>query len=109
MPIPGTPEALAAAERLRAAAEVVAECMDEGRDRVDVLRRLGLAIANLTEHDRQEICRRCGQPFSYSIARFNALRLSPPRHCFWCRQARRSERQAAGAASAESFGPEENT
>ena len=99
MPIhPGTPEAVRAAARLRAAAEVVAECMADGRDKTDVLRRIGVAVANLTEHDCQAVCRRCANVFSFDAARFRAKRLDPPRHCYWCRRARQSERERVGLA-----------
>jgi late competence protein required for DNA uptake (superfamily II DNA/RNA helicase) len=67
--------------------------MDDGRDKTDVLRRLGMMIANLTEHDRQAICRRCQNVFSYNAARFRSRGLSLPRHCYYCRQAKRNEHE----------------
>jgi hypothetical protein len=95
----GTPAGLEAAARLRAAAEIISQCMDEGRDKTDVLRRIGIAVANLTEHDAQGICRRCSKVFSFNAERFQRQQLDPPRHCYWCRQARRAERRAwSGAA-----------
>lgn len=96
---------LHAAERLRDAADLVSEFMPDGRDRVDVLRRLGLAIAALTEHESRAVCRRCNQVFSYSSVWFATRQLSVPRHCAPCRIARRKERDEAGVSFFEGAAP----
>jgi hypothetical protein len=88
----------AAAARLQDAAELVERYApaDMVRDKVDILRRLGLMMTNLTQHDTTALCRRCGSAFTFDASRFAAKHLDPPRHCFRCRQARRREREHAG-------------
>lgn len=92
----GTESQLHAAEQLLIAADMVSEFMPDGRDRTDVLRRLGLAIAALKENDSRAMCRRCNQVFSFSSVWFSKNGLSLPRHCAACRLTRRMERERAG-------------
>lgn len=88
----------AAAARLHDAAELVERYApaDMVRDKVDILRRLGLMMTNLTQHDTTALCRRCGSAFTFDASHFAAKHLDPPRHCYPCRQARRREREHAG-------------
>jgi hypothetical protein len=87
-----------AARQLRVAAELVERHApaDMTRDKVDILRRLGLMVTNLTQHDTTALCRRCGDAFTFDAGRFAAKHLDPPRHCWTCRQARRRERESCG-------------
>jgi hypothetical protein len=84
--------------RFEVAAELVERHApaDMVRDKVDILRRLGLMMTNLTQHDTTALCRRCGSAFTFDASRFAAKHLDPPRHCLLCRQARRWERERAG-------------
>src|SRR5687767_12175479 len=100
----GPPEAMAAAARLRGALAVIERDMPEGRDKTNVLRLGGMAVAALERNDSRAICRRCNVQFSFDAERFRSLRLTLPRHCYHCRQVRRAERRQAG----EQFPAEEN-
>ena len=95
----GTPEERLSAARLRAVLVIVEGDMPAGADRVDVLRRLGLAIAALEGPSARPApdmgtgtCRRCGRAFTFDARRFEYYHLAAPKHCFECRQARRRER-----------------
>jgi hypothetical protein len=92
---------LARAERLRAAAALVEEFAPEvdhrqRRDKVDILRRLGLLVAGLERQEDHAICRRCQADFFFNMSWFETRGLSAPRHCDACRAARRRERRRAG-------------
>jgi hypothetical protein len=89
-----------AASKLREAGKIVAEFLHDDRDRTDCLRRIGIAVATLVEDAGSATCRRCNRAFTFDAVRFRSLGFDLPRHCFTCRQARRHERQSAGAASA---------
>jgi hypothetical protein len=102
MTLRSSAQAEEAARQLRLVAELVERNAPPGfnRDVVDILRRVGLMVAALTEHDVTTSCRRCSSLFTYNSARFAARHLDPPRHCFLCRQARRQERERAGVSTA---------
>jgi hypothetical protein len=92
-------EAEAAAERLRAALQIVEQDWPAGeleRERDYVARNIELAISALIE-DSRRICRRCGQSFVFDAPRFRAMGLESPRHCYNCRLARKAEREAPEA------------
>ena len=94
----GQPDAAVAAAELRQAAETIERRAPPGftKDVADVLRRIGLMVSALTKHDTTDTCRRCGQPFTFAAWKFAAKNLTPPQHCFACREARRAERARAG-------------
>jgi hypothetical protein len=89
------------AERLRAAAALVEQFAPEAdhrqhRDKTDILRRLGLLVAQLERHEDRAVCRRCQTEFVFNPSWFEVRQMSLPRHCDTCRTARRQERRHAG-------------
>jgi hypothetical protein len=91
----------ARAERLRAAAALVEQFAPEAdhrqqRDKTDILRRLGLLVAELERHEDHAICRRCQAEFVFNPSWFEVRLMSLPRHCDACRTARRQERRRVG-------------
>jgi hypothetical protein len=91
----------ARAEQLRAAAALVERFAPEvdhrqRRDKTDILRRLGLLVAQLERHEDRAVCRRCQAEFVLNPSWFETRQMSLPRHCAACRTARRQERRRAG-------------
>lgn len=89
---PDQNENIARAERLNAAAGLIAQDAPDGfaKDVTDIRRRIGLMVSALTTHDTTASCRSCGQPFTFNAARFAGLHFPPPRRCFPCREDRRA-------------------
>ena len=73
-----------ASSHLRTAFAQVERYMPASPDRVDVIRRIGLAVARLERPNRERLCDRCGRPFPWR---------APDRQ--FCRRCRRLDRQQA--------------
>lgn len=78
-----------AERKLRVAFAICERYLPESRDRSDILRRLGIALATF---DYQHDCRTCGGRFSLSRPEaewYRQRRLGLPLHCQPCRRARK--------------------
>lgn len=86
--------AAAAVAQLRAASLIVEQYVPAGTARTDLLRRLGLLIADMEGCPTRD-CRTCSIRFGLSRGEASFYRdrgLTLPTHCRQCRAKRRSER-----------------
>lgn len=87
---------------LTKAYRALARCLpSDTPDRAALLLAVQSAIDRLARSADYRVCRRCQQPFVFTVALqedFAARGWPPPRHCRSCREARARERAQTGAA-----------